>query len=66
MSKDVAGSDYNELIILMDNLGSKRAGFYPQYLTEDEYEEFIQNLRSGVDFNNLVEEEAGEENVKEE
>ena len=49
---------YDELVTLMDNLGSKRKGFYPQYLLPEEYEEFIEGVRSAVDFSNLAEEEA--------
>mgnify|MGYP003952976025 CR=1 FL=1 len=66
VSKDAAGSKYDELITLMDNLGSKRQGFYPQYLSIEEHEEFVNSLRTQVDFANMVKGAASKANATEE
>lgn len=43
--------DERLLINLMDSLGSRRKGFYPQYLTPEEYQEFISRQ---VNLNNIA------------
>ena len=57
VSEGAVDSEYDDLFALMEELGTKRNGFYPQYLSPEEYEEFIKNVRSSVDFANFANEE---------